>query len=408
MHRRSFLQLALAGTVGSLLSRPAWAAPAASAQHLIVLWMNGGPSHIDTWDPKAGKDGTRHKIIKTKTKGLTVAEHLPLLAGMSDRFTVLHGLSAREGNHQRAEYLMHTGYSPNPTIVHPSLGGWLSKLGQSPPAQGLPSFVSLGGTSFSAGFLGVEHGPFVLPKSGVTPANTAPPPAVADREAARLELLGQAEAEFLARTGGDPKVADRRQQYEKATALMHSPQLAAFDVSQEPGATRKAFGDTEFGRGCLAAVRLVQAGVRCIEVTLDGWDTHTDLVTRTKSLMQTLDPAMSSLLAELAARQLLDQTVVVWMGDFGRTPKLNANEGRDHHPQSSSVVLAGGGLRRGLVYGETDATGDQVVKDAITVPNLMATITSRLGLDPTQMLVTPIGRPIGVTDHGAPVAALIA
>ncbi len=415
MNRRHFLRgtsaFAFAGLLDSWLARPAFAAPAPAPGHatnLIILWMNGGPSHLETWDPKGGKDGTRHKTIATRSKDLRIAEHMPQLAGMSNQFTVLRGLQAREGNHQRAEYLMHTGYAPNPTVVHPSLGGWLSKSRPDVSSSGLPSFISLGGPSFSAGFLGVEHGPFVVPKAGVMPANTAPPAGVDPaRFDARLSLLDAAEVDFFRRTG-DPKIADRRGLYAKAVALMRSAQLGAFDLTQESTATRTAFGDTDFGKGCLTAVRLVQAGVRCIEVTLDGWDTHTDLASRTKSLMQTLDPAMSSLLRELAARGLDESTLVVWMGDFGRTPKLNANEGRDHHPQSSSVVLAGGGIRPGLVYGETDARGDKVVKDAVTVPDLMATITSRLGLNPTESFTTPFGRPIAVTDNGTPIRALIA
>ena len=435
MNRRTFLHggtaLALAGALDAWLSRPAWAekprtpgrhatGPRAPASHLIVLWMNGGPSHLETWDPKPGKDGSQHRSIATRTKGLRIAEHLPQLATLSERLTVVHGLQTREGNHQRAQYLMHTGYAPNPTIEHPSMGAWLSRLreksagqnagaaaGTSGSTNGLPAFVSLGGPSLSAGFLGVEHGPFVLPKAGALPANTTPPAGVGTaRFEGRLGFLDAAEADFAARTG-DPKIADRRELYAKAVALMRSPQLAAFDVSSETAATRTAFGDTDFGRACLTAVRLVEAGVKCIEVTLDGWDTHRDVRGRTAKLMGVLDPAMSSLLRELDRRGLADDTLVLWMGDFGRTPKLNGNEGRDHHPQSSSVVLAGGGLRTGLVHGETDATGDKVIRDAMSVPDLMATVTTRLGLDPSESLMTPIGRPIALTDHGTPVAALL-
>lgn len=402
----------MAGLLDQWLTRPALAhsiGPSQPAAHLVVLWMNGGPSHLETWDPKAG---SRHKSIATRTKGLRIAEHMPQLAALSNKLSVIRSVKSGEGNHQRAQYLMHTGYAPNPTIEHPSMGAWLSKLrgdegGAEARERSLPSFVSVGGPSFSGGFLGVEHSPFVLPKAGTLPANTTPVTGVGTvRFDARMRELDAIEADFLARTGADPKVAGRRQLYSQAVALMRSPKLDAFDLSKESEATRKAFGDTDFGRGCLAAVRLVEAGVRCVEVTLDGWDTHVDVKGRTQKLMQTLDPAMTSLVRELEARHLLDKTLVVWMGDFGRTPKINGNEGRDHHPQSSSVVLAGGDIVHGMVLGETDAEGDKVVKDAVTVPDLMATIAQNLALDPSQMFQTPIGRPIGVTDHGKPIAAL--
>lgn len=413
MHRRQILHggaaLALSGLVGRWLSQPVHARsvdPGAPAQHLIVLWMNGGPSHLETWDPKAG---SRHKTIATRSKGLRIAEHLPQLAALSHEYSVIRSLHSGEGNHQRAQVLMHTGYAPNPTIEHPSMGAWLSKLGpeRARDARSLPAFVSIGGPSVSGGFLGVEHSPFVLAKAGTLPPDTIPAAGVGTvRFDARLRQLERMNAEFAARTGADPKVAGRSQLTSQAVMLMRSAQLSAFDLSRESEATRAAFGDTDFGRGCLAALRLVQAGVRCVEVTLDGWDTHTDVQGRTKKLMQTLDPAMASLLRELRARQLADKTLLVWMGDFGRTPKINGNEGRDHHPQSSSVVLAGGGLLRGKVFGETDAAGDKVVKDPVTVPDLMATLALRVGLDPSQELQTPIGRPIAVTDHGRPLSAL--
>ncbi|MFO0663295.1 MAG: DUF1501 domain-containing protein [Polyangiaceae bacterium] len=408
--------LALSGLVSKFLERSALAqgvGKPAVAEHLIVLWMNGGPSHIDTWDPKSGPTGGLHKAIKTKTPGVSICEHLPKLAEMSDKLAIVRGVTHKEGNHVRAQYLMRTGYAPNPTIVHPSTGGWLAaKRGAQ---SGLPPFVSIGGPSLGAGFLGVQYGPFVLPKGGKGPENVA---LAADVDRNRFErrekLLGKMDDRFEGATG-DAKVHGRRELYRKSSDLMFAPDLSSFDVSQESDATRAAFGDTDFGRGCLTAARLVESGVRCVEVVLDGWDTHVDVFGRTQKLMNAVDPAMSALLSELGRRTgkydgkrtLLDSTLVVWMGDFGRTPKINGNEGRDHHPQSSSVVLAGAGIRTGQAYGATDDAGDKVVKDMVTIPNLMATLASPLGLDPNEMVMTPVGRPIGVTDHGAPVAALL-
>lgn len=410
LSRRSLLTHGAGGALSLLLSRllerDAHAAPAGKATSLVVLWMNGGPSHIDTWDPKRGPTGGSHKAIKTSVPGLSIAEHMPRLARVASELAVVRGMTSKEGNHQRAQYLLHTGYAPTPTVAHPSLGAWISQR-RGAPDTGLPAFVSLGGPSAGGGFFGVEHAPFVAQPPGDPPPNVGYGPFVDDaRFAARRALLDEADARF-SRATGDPKVEGRRKVYDRALKMMQSAHTKAFDVSSEPEAVKKAFGDTPFGRGCLAAVRLVSAGVRCVEVTLDGWDTHKDNFGRTKQLMQTLDPAMSALLAELSARGLGSKTLVVWMGDFGRTPRINGNDGRDHHPAAWSAVLAGAGIKKGVVHGETDAAGDRVVKDAVRVPDLMATIAAAMGLDPHDTAMSPAGRPIALTDGGNPVPALL-
>jgi hypothetical protein len=369
--------------------------------------MNGGPSHIDTWDPKQGRVAGPGKAIKTSVPGVMISEHLPQLARVANKLAIVRGMTSREGNHQRAQYLLHTGYAPNPTVAHPSLAAWVAKrLGE--PSSGLPASVSLGGPGASAGFFGVQYGPFVVQTPGQRPSNVGYGPGVDDaRFEARKSLLDGMEATFAAQTG-DVKIEGRRQLYGKADRLMHAGALSAFDASAEPEAVRTSYGDTSFGRGCLTAARLVAAGVRFVEVTLDGWDTHQDVFGRTKRLMGTLDPAMSGLLADLERRGLADSTLVVWMGDFGRTPNINGNDGRDHHPAAWSVVLAGAGIRGGIVHGETDAQGAKVVKDAVTVPSLLATIAMPLGLDPADMAQSPAGRPITLTDGGTPIRALLA
>lgn len=385
-------------------SSPA-ALPKGKAKHLIVLWMNGGPSHIDTWDPKQGKVAGPHKAIKTANPTLMISEHLPRLAAMANKLAVVRGMTSKEGNHQRAQYLLHTGYAPNPTVQHPAFGAWMSKrMGE--PASGLPAFVSLNGLSHGGGFFGVQHGPFVVKQGGDMPANVDNPDVDDARFKARQKLLTDMEQSFAASTG-DPKVDGRRDLYTKADRLMHASALEAFDVSKEPEAVVKSFGAAPFGKACLTAARLVSAGVRVVEVTLDGWDTHKNNFDRTKTLMGALDPAMSGLLTDLERRNLLHETLIVWMGDFGRTPRINGDDGRDHHPGAWSAVLAGAGIRGGVVHGETDAEGDKVVKDAVPVPNLMATIATPLGLDPDDTVVSPIGRPIALTEHGTPVKALL-
>jgi uncharacterized protein (DUF1501 family) len=330
---------------------------------------------------------------------------MPQLAQQAKKLCVVRGGTSKEGNHQRAQYLMHTGYAPNPTVQHPSLGGWASML-LGDAQTGLPAFVSIGGPSAGAGFLGVQNGPFIVQKAGDLPQNVS-----SDSDATRFEnrrqILERMESRFGAETG-DAKVDGRRALYAKAIRMMQSPRIKAFDLADEPEATKKDYGATDFGRGCLAARRLVEAGARFVEVTLDGWDTHKDNFGRTKKLMETLDPAMSALLRDLEARKLLDSTLVVWMGDFGRTPRINANDGRDHHPGSWSAVLAGGGARGGVVYGATDAAGDKVASKPVSVPNLLATIVQLVGIDPGETRTSPAGRPIAITDSGAPIKELIA
>ncbi len=380
--------------------------PAATARACIVLWMNGGPSHIDTFDPKAGQSTARFKAIKTRAPGLEISEHLPLLAEQGHKLAVIRSMTSKEGNHDRARYLLHTGYAPNPTVRHPSLGGWVSsEIGEK--GAELPNFVSIGGPSVGAGFLGLQNGPFMVDDAGQIPQNVGYFRSVNDaRFHQRESVLDELESSFAAKTG-DPQVPGREAVYAQAMRMMHSSKLGAFDITQESEATRKAYGDSNFGRGCLVARRLVESGVKLVEVVLDGWDTHNDNFERTKKLMGTLDPAMSALMKDLDARKLAGSTLLVCMGEFGRTPKINPQEGRDHYPQAWSAVLAGGGIRGGIAYGKTDAEGAKVVDKPMTIPNLFATMTTLLGINPDKTVVTPIGRPLAVTEDGVAVKELM-
>jgi uncharacterized protein (DUF1501 family) len=413
IHRRQALRMGLTTGLGLVFSRflesPLHAAEKGGAgpkaKHVILLWMNGGPSHIDTWDPKTGKTAGTHKSIKTSVPGLLISEHLPQLARTANKLAVIRGMTSKEGNHVRANYLLHTGYSPNPTVQHPALGAWISKR-LTAPDSGLPAFVSLNGLSHGGGFFGVQYGPFVVKNGGDAPADVASP-VEAERFNARQKLLGDMEASFAAQTG-DLKVEGRRELYDKADKLMHASALDAFDVSKETEAVRKSYGESAFGKACLTAARLVSSGVRCVEVTLDGWDTHKNGFERTKKLMGDLDPAMTGLMADLERRGKMRDTLIVWMGDFGRTPRINADDGRDHHPGAWTAVLTGAGIRGGVVHGETDADGDKVVKDAVSVPNLMATIAAPLGLTPDDTAISPAGRPISLTENGVAVKAVLA
>jgi uncharacterized protein (DUF1501 family) len=399
--RRQFLLTSAA----ALVSSPAFSLPAARADALVVLWMNGGPSHIDTFDPKRGKSAGPSRSIATRAAGVEIGEHLPLLAEQAHQLAIVRGMSSKEGSHERARYLAHTGYAPTPTVAHPSLGAWIAaeRAGDGE----LPAFVSLGGPSAGAGILGPAHAPFVVTEPGAAPENTAPGFGVAgSRFDRRLGALSFLEERF-ARKSGDQAPHARAEVQDRAVRMMKSDALGAFDVASEPDAVRAAYGDTPFGRGCLAARRLLEAGVRVVEVTLDGWDTHQDNFERVKTLCGVLDPAMSQLLADLAARDRLARTLVLCMGEFGRSPGINGNEGRDHHPRAFSAVLAGGGIRGGVVHGATDDQGDAVVSGATSIADLFATVARQLGVDPEKTVTSPAGRPISVSDHGTPIAPLL-
>ncbi len=415
MDRRGFIRVGMGGLFSLMLAQ--WLDPTrqahaqgvkGKAKACILLWMNGGPSHLDTFDPKPGAStGGPFKAIDTSAKGVQICEHLPQVAEQAHHLAIIRSLTSKEGNHDRAQYLMHTGYAPTASVKHPSLGAWVSKeLGD--PQFDLPNFVSVRGPSIGAGFLGVAHGPFVVQNPSQPPQDVAYAQNVNQtRFSKRLSAADFLEKQFAQETG-DEKVKERDDVYTRAIKMMHSPHLKAFNISEEPEAVRQAYGDSDFGRGCLLARRLVESGVKFVEVVLDGWDTHQDNFTRTQNLMKQVDPAMATLIKELNERKLLDSTLVVWMGEFGRTPRINGNEGRDHYPQAWSAVLAGGGIRGGIAYGATDSDGSRVIEKPLTVPDYFATISTALGMDPKKVYISNVGRPIAITDKGAPVAELFA
>ena len=418
LFRRSFLSLgaAAAGLAalqglrsGDAAAQPAKPAPAASkarADAVILLWLNGGPSHLDTFDPKPGRPVMGPlKAIPTSVAGVSIGEHLPRLAREASRLAFVRGLSSKEGSHERAQFLGHTGYSPSPTAAYPAFGSHVSRALASPSAD-LPAYVSLGGPGGEPGLLGAAHAPFVVSAPGEAPDDTDPAVSRA-RFDRRTRALAAMEETFAKKTGA-PEVPERRAVYDRAFRLMRSDRLKAFDLADEPQAVKAAYGDTAFGRGCLTARRLVESGVRFVEVTLDGWDTHEDNFGRMKTLCGALDPAMSGLVGDLATRSLLDRTLVVCLGEFGRTPKISGDDGRDHHPAAFSAALAGGGVRGGVVVGQTDEDGQKVVADKVSVADLFATIATQLGMDPHAMMQAPSGRPVALTDGGLVVEKLVA
>ena len=407
--RRSFFQLGLGALAGLALSRRAGAATPKRPRSCILLYMEGGPSQIDTWDPKPGRPtGGEFKAIGTKVAGLQVSEHLPLLAARAHALAVVRSVTSKEGNHQRARHLMHTGYPPQGGVQHPALGAIVGEI-RGAGGKELPAYVSVAGPGEDAGFLSPALSPFIVQKPAQGVKFLAHAGGIDDaRFAERLGLWRGLEDGFAAAHPDAALVSGQRALGEQAVAMMGAHATAAFKIEEEPQGLRDAYGDSDIGAGCLMARRLVEAGVPFVEVTQKGWDTHKDNFTTVKQLSTHLDQAMSSLLDDLARRGLLESTLVLWMGYFGRTPRINANAGRDHFPQASSVVFAGGGVRGGQVLGATDADGIEIRDRPVTVPDLFRTIAKLLGVDPDVVRVAPSGRPIKTVDGGQLVNELLA
>jgi hypothetical protein len=373
---------------------------------LITLWLEGGPSQLETWDPHPGsKSGGPTKAIRTHVPDLQIAEFYPRLAEEIGYLNVIRSLTSKEGDHERGSYFLKTGYRPEPTLVHPALGAIVS---HQLPVAGLeiPRHISLAASQYASrgGFLGDEYDAFKVldPRSKLQNLTSR----VDDsRRRRRLDNLRQIEDVF-SRRRPQAQATLHGETVQRAVAMMDSAQLRAFDVAQEPAAVRDAYGNTLFGHGCLVARRLVETGVRAVEVTLSGFDSHTKNFETHKQNGTILDPAFAALIRDLRERDLLASTVVLCIGEFGRTPSINPLDGRDHWPQGFSCVVGGGGLRKGLVIGATDPENRRKEPESpVAVKDLFATVLKTLGITWNRELITPIGRPMKLSD-GTPLARL--
>jgi uncharacterized protein (DUF1501 family) len=371
----------------------------------ILLWMNGGPSQLETFDPKPGTEhGGPTRAIATAVPGIAIAAGWEQTAKVMQDIALVRSMTNKEGNHQRATYQLHTGYAPSATIKHPHLGcSVASELGES--HFDLPHIVSIGGPTLGAGFLGAAFEPFVVPIAERPPQNTQPK-VDTDRFRRRLGLLDHLEAAGFERVGGLDRVRDHRELYRQTARMILSPHMRVFNLDEEPAPLRDAYGRTPFGQGCLLARRLVQAGVTFVEVRSNGWDTHQENHDRVAKLAGQVDPAFATLLADLKRQGLLERTLVVWMGEFGRTPKINPNAGRDHFPRVFNVALAGGGVKGGQIIGASNSDGTEVKDHPVGVSDLLVSLCHSLKVDPTKETMTPVGRPIKIVDGGKPVRQL--
>lgn len=414
--RRDLLKLSAAGVLTSL-GTP-WfkvlAADAAKqqrrAKNCILLWMDGGPSQAHTFDPKSKCE---YKTISTAVPGIEVTEYLPKLAAEMKELALLRGMTSGEGDHYRAKYLLHTGYPRVGGFEHPSLGSLVSsQIGN--PANEMPNFVTIdagfdkgnGGRLYRnvASYAGVQNSPLAVSDPGKGLENLT---AGGDADfAEHLDLLLRSEKRLLQSVGG-ATINARHDALQRALTLMKSPKSRAFNLDDEPAKLREAYGEHAFGKACLMARRLVESGTRFVEIFHRGWDDHEGAAKRVHLRCPWMDAGMATLIADLRDRGMLDDTLIVWMGEFGRSPV----DGSGHHARAWTTVLAGGGLKTGQVIGKTDdkekSPGGTVVDRPITVPDFFATICEALGIDPAHELLAPGERPMRLVEKsGKPITEL--
>jgi hypothetical protein len=439
-HRRDVLRTMGMGLLGSSFAGwlPALAANVAQdprrSRHCILFWMSGGPSQTDTFDMKPGHpNGGEFKEIATKVPGLRFSEHLPKLGEHADQLAIVRSLSTKEGDHARGTRLVRTGHPPQGDVAYPSIACSLAKqldTGSNP----LPHYVSVAPSqeidpaAFGPGFLGASYAPAIVggnTSDGSPPATTDPNaarlmelkladlelPAGVDATQAkrRMELWTNLEKKFFATRGAESYQA-HRDLYQKAADMMRPEVRAAFDLSAESEETRRKYGPGLFGQGCLLARRLVERGVPFVEVPLGtglGWDSHADNFRIVRQLSGELDAGWATLMTELKERGLLERTTILWISEFGRTPVINSNAGRDHFPAAWSCVFAGGGIKGGQAYGRTSADGMTVEENQVAIGDVLATLCTALGVPPDNENITPGNRPIKLAE-GTPIQPILA
>ncbi|MEO1524868.1 MAG: DUF1501 domain-containing protein [Planctomycetota bacterium] len=422
LSRRSLLGAGAGGAMLSMVAnRLAMASetgltPKDRPKSVILLWMQGAPSQLETFDPHVGSTiGGEVGKLSTSVPGLEIADNLPQVAEKMHLGSLIRSVTTKEGDHERAIYNVKTGYRPDPTLVHPAIGSILCH--QFPQSLDLPRHISIAARDFPArgGYLGPSYDAFIIddPKNPVPDLKARVDD---DRYERRLSGLEWIEKRFRR---GRLRELDQSRTLQGASTdaalrMMSSEQVSAFDVSNEPRAVLDQFGDSAFGRGCLAATRLIQVGVRAVEVSLTGWDTHINNHEGQANQCKMLDAGLSSLLARLEEQDMLDTTLVVCGGEFGRTPTINPAGGRDHWPHGFSMFMAGCGIRRGGVFGATSPNPVldekkplQDVENPVTVGDLHATILDVLGVPFEEELDTPIGRPLKRSE-GQPIRQIIA
>jgi hypothetical protein len=382
---------------------------------MILLWMDGGPSQFDTFNPKVGSPNQGPaRAISTNVPGVQFADYWPQAAMMMDKLAVIRSMRTPEAEHDRAITHVRTGYPPTPALRYPTFGSLVARDREGLDLD-LPAFVRIGKPRIKtrdvdAGVLGVRYSSFNVDEAGQLPPNVRPVvPAETLRR--RLALSDRLDSQFST-TGGAREVADKKSIYDRTARFVLSPRLETFDLDREPAPLRDAYGRTNFGQGCLLARRLVEEGVSFVEVISTGdrndagWDTHNNGFRDTPYLAAEVDPAYSTLITDLSERGMLDNTLVVWMGEFGRTPKIKPDGGRDHYAKGWPVVMAGAGVRGGQVIGATDPDGIDVTDRAIGVADLCRTFCHVMGMTSDEEYRTTDNRPVKLVEGGAVIQEL--
>lgn len=399
----------LGGTVAS--AAPAQGTGSGTAKNVIYLYMAGGMSHLDTFDPKPKNKSVMGKTeaIPTKVDDLMVGNYLPKTAGVMENVCVINSMNSTQGAHEQGTYAMHTSYNLRGTIKHPSLGAWAVKLGGRIHPE-LPGFVAINSSpeNVGGGFFGAKYAAALIgsPEDGLQDSKRSDSVTPEDFER-RLSLADRMNGQFHSRyPNADVKAYEEL--YREAIALMKSKDLVAFDLSQESAGTRKLYGTGRFAQGCLLARRLVDNGVRFVEVQLGGWDTHVDNFTAVAGRCKEFDQAYAALITDLEKSGKLKDTLVVVATEFGRSPEIQTEhkDGRDHHPQAFSCLLAGGGIKGGVKHGLTDSSGKKVKEGMVSVQDFNATIAYALGLPYKKVVMSPTIRPFQIADQGVPVKSL--
>ena len=373
----------------------------------ILLWMSGGPSTMDIWDLKPGAStGGPFKQIST-AGDVQICEHMPMTAKVMDKLAIIRSMSTQEADHNRGRYYMHTGYKPVLNIEHPSYGAVMShELIDQRPSLQIPPFVSVGGGSVGPGFLGMAWAPFVVNSNGQV--RNLDMGIEESRLYQRMQALAMIEKGFISQNRGSA-AEEHAKVLDKTLNLMTSAQMDAFKVNKEPKEVQDRYGTDGFAKGCLMARRLVEAGVPFVEVDYGGWDNHANIFTTLQNTkLPLIDKAMSALVEDLNQRGLLQDTAIIWMGEFSRTPRINGNTGRDHWARSWSVVVGGAGLKTGIAVGKTSEDGTTVETEPYTSQDVMATVCKALGISLETTFTSKSGRPMKIANGGKVIKELFA
>lgn len=377
----------------------------ATAEHVILFWNGGGMTHLDTWDPKPGRPTQgEFSPIDTSAPGVQISEIFPMLSQQMHHAAIIRSIAGTQGAHGPATYNLQTSYQQAGNLVHPPLGSVVAH--QKERLGDLPAFISLSGRARTASYLGQECEAYYVPAPGEQDPYLSFPEGISQvRGDRRLEILAKYNQKFNQGKGG-PKLKNTQTATKDAVTLMRSPALKAFELDTVPTTTINRYGDTAFGRGALLAKRLVETGVRFVQVNRGGFDTHSNNFPAMQAHGEVMDPALAALIEDLAESGMLDKTLVVMMSEFGRTPKVNMNAGRDHWASCFSCFLAGGGINGGTVVGSSDKDGYQPKDRPVKVADIHATICKALGIDPNTEVLTPLQRPMKLVDNGTPVEEL--